>query len=87
MQFVEAHAQQIKAQGIEDVESFVVSPRDGEKLVVLYGKEIVIDGPGGLPWVAYEKTGLAGKRIAIGARGVAREMDPSQFAEVFENGS
>ncbi len=86
LKFLESQGRQLKSHGIENVESLLTSPRDGKKLVVLYGNKIVNDGPGGLPWVAYEQTSAAGNRYAIGARGVAQEMNPEQFSEVFGNG-
>ena len=63
--------------GIEDVDATFVSPRDNQPYVLLRG------GPAG-PWqvVAYEKTGLEGKRYVITAMGSALELEESALKQI-----
>ncbi len=81
--FLTSRKDRLATAGISQVEDLLVSPRDGQPLVVLYGKQSAPEGPGGLPWAAYEQTGLAGRRCVIGARGTVEEMDKEHFAQVF----
>lgn len=84
--FLNANRSEIQSRGYGDLDQFLVSPRDGKDIVVLYGSDVIEDGPGGLPWVAYEQTGVNGSRFAIGARGVASELGPEEFSSVFGEG-
>lgn len=72
-------ADMLKSQGIADVEQLLVSPRDGQPLVVLYGESIIQDENSGFPWIAHETLGIGGKKLVIGARGNVEEMTQEQI--------
>jgi hypothetical protein len=82
-EFLQSHTDRLAQADISQVGDLLVSPRDGQPLTVLYGKQSIAEGPGGLPWAAFEQTGLAGKRCAIGARGTVEEMEQERFTQVF----
>ncbi|MEO2045870.1 MAG: hypothetical protein ABGX16_04785 [Pirellulales bacterium] len=81
--FLQSHNDRLAQADISQVGELLVSPRDGQPLTVLYGKQSIAEGPGGLPWAAFEQTGLAGKRCAIGARVTVEEMEQERFDQVF----
>jgi hypothetical protein len=82
IEFIDKSSEFLKTQGIESSQELFISPRDEEPLVVLYGKDMIPDGPGGLPWVAYESKGANGKKFLIGARGTTEEMTPEQIEAI-----
>lgn len=82
-EYLTSKTQLLEARGFKDRKQFLTSLRDGKELIILFTDEVVADGPGGFPWVAYERTGIEGRRYAIGARGTARELDAAEFADVF----
>lgn len=67
---------------IDTPSDLLVSPRDGQSLVVLYGDQVILEGPGGLPWVAYEAQGVDGKQYIIGARGAAEEKTTAEIEQI-----
>lgn len=79
LQYLQQFASYLQTRGIGQPSDLLISPRDRQPLRVLYGRDIIEDGPGGLPWIAYEQQGVNGKRFMIGARGVATEVSPEEF--------
>src|SRR5262245_43674347 len=64
---------------IEDVDKAFISPRDNEPYV-LVRPEVVRRAPGGMaPVLAYEKTGVNGKRKAVSGMGSSFDMDDEKF--------
>ena len=61
---------------ITNVDDMFISPRDHEPYVVIYGK---ISTAGGAPVVAYEKTGVEGKRFVVNGLGSVEEVDEAKF--------
>lgn len=68
----------LKSQGIASLEDLLISPRDGQPIMILYGEKIIDDTPNGFPWIAYESQGVNGKKCLIGARGNVEEMTQEQ---------
>lgn len=64
---------------IVDPDELFVSERDGQPLVIVYGPR-----PEGMSRdvVAYEKTGIGGKRRVGMALGMVQELDEAQFREL-----
>jgi hypothetical protein len=77
--YLEKSADFLKSQGIAVPRDLLKSPRDGQPLSVVYGKQVVVDENTGFPWVAWESQGLDGKRYIIGARGNIDEMTKEQI--------
>ena len=76
-----SHLSQEKKLGNEAVQRLLCSPRDGEKLVMRFGK---LAGPlseNGYPWIACEQTGVDGKRYLVSARGELLEVDSQNLSE------
>jgi hypothetical protein len=74
--------------GITDPESIFVSSRDGEPYVIRYGADQA--GPPGTSEprvVAYEKTGVGGKRFVANALGAIEEVDEARFKELVPDAS
>jgi hypothetical protein len=70
------NAGQLKLFQITNVDDLFISPRDREPYVVIYGKTSSAGGP---PVVAYEKTGVEGKRFVVNALGGVEEVDEAKF--------
>src|SRR5262249_30874784 len=70
----------LTSRGIENLDDAFVSPRDNEPYVLIKPEATRLKrgGPPAMVWV-YEKTGLEGKRMAVGGMGAAFEMDEEQF--------
>lgn len=81
--FLESIPQEWQGLGMRSVDEFLTSPRDGEPLVVVVGKKLGQASPSGLPWVAYEQTGVRGKFLAINARGGVTEMSEAELTKMF----
>ena len=81
LQYLKEFTQYLQTQGIAQPSDLLVSPRDQQPLHVLYGRDVIEDGPGGFPWIAYEQQGVDGKHYLIGARGASIEFSPEEFAE------
>jgi hypothetical protein len=77
--FLGKSAEFLKTQGVANLQELLVSARDGQPLVVLYGKQIVEDENSGFPWIAYESQGRDGKKYMIGARGNVDQMTSEQI--------
>lgn len=68
---------------VDSVESLLVSSRDGQPYVVVYGKPTGPPlGPGGMPIIAYEQTGVNGKRFVASSIGGIEEVDAARFQEL-----
>ena len=70
--------------GVEDVDRAFVSPRDGQPYVIVPTRGAGRGGKGGPATrvIAYEKTGVNGKRFVLMPRGyTVMEMDEAQFRE------
>lgn len=70
---------------VDGIESLFVSPRDGEPLAILYGKEVGRSGVTGMPWIAYEQKSTNGQRYVVNAIGLASVMEEEEFRDVFPN--
>lgn len=75
--FLDKNSHILDGYAIESVDDVFISPRDNEPYVVVYGKRAKI--------VAYEATGLDGKRFVADELGIAREVDEAEFAELVPN--
>jgi hypothetical protein len=78
----------IQSTGVTDVDSVLVSKRDGQPFVVRYGKAGGVGGPPqpgkspSEPVVAYEKTGVDGKRMVAFSTGRVELVDETRFQEL-----
>lgn len=64
--------------GLKDVGQLFVSPRDGQPLVIFYGKALPPADDSGYPAVACEKTGVGGSRLVANTRGGVQEIAVDQ---------
>lgn len=62
---------------VSSLDELFVSERDGQPLVVVYGK-----APAGSDLVVYEQTGVDGLRQVGHRIGMVEEVDASKFAEI-----
>ena len=69
--------------GVKNIDDVLSSPRDGEKLVLLFGDQLGPESPDGFPWIGYEKTGGSQDRIVVSARGMVEVMDHDTFETTF----
>ena len=73
----------------ESADDLLVSPRDGQPYVVLYGAELSMPDPSsnqGWPPVAYEAEGVEGKRQVAFFSGGVEELDDEAFAAKVPSG-
>jgi hypothetical protein len=77
-EFLATRQERLTAGGL-DVERVLKSPRSGERWVVVYGPSgpLVIDGMG---IVAYEKSAVDGKRMAVNIRGGLEMIDENKLS-------
>ena len=67
---------------VKDLESLLVSPRDGQPFKIVYGKlSAPIDSPD-TPWVAYEQMGINGQRLAVQVRGGVHELTTQEINQI-----
>jgi hypothetical protein len=61
----------------------LASPRDGQPLVVVYGRPLKDDPEIGFPLIAHEKTGVDGQLIAISSSGTIVPKSSEDIARLF----
>lgn len=66
--------------GVKTVDELFVSPRDSQPLVIKYGKDASKLLERGV--VAYEQTGVAGRRLVAFDLGSVKEVDENEFKEL-----
>jgi hypothetical protein len=66
-----------------DVNELLTSPRDGQPLVIVYGKKLAPADSPGTPWATIEQTGVDGKRMAAQVRGAVDELSPEAVEKEF----
>ncbi len=67
---------------LTSVDDLLISNRDKQPYVILYGDVTGPKGPAGMPVVAYEKTGVNGKRFVASSLGAIEEVDEKRFQEL-----
>ena len=69
-----------------DIQSLLVSPRDGKPLVIVPGDQVGPTGPSSvMPIVAFESEGVDNLRKTITARGGVFEIESSEIEQIFPN--
>jgi hypothetical protein len=81
--FLQERSKGIERMDIGGVDGLLKSPRDGQPLVVLYGKRKAPADSPNTPWAAYEQTGVDGKHMAAQVRGSVEELTADQIAKEF----
>ncbi|MBA3482551.1 MAG: hypothetical protein H0T51_12120 [Pirellulales bacterium] len=76
-------AERIDRMDVGGVDGLLKSPRDGQPLVVVYGRPIAPPAAPNSPWVAHEQTGVDGKMMASKVRGEVEELTPDEVAKEF----
>jgi hypothetical protein len=79
--YVESKLGELQANGVTSAEDLLVSPRDGQPLIVVCGKRLTPPDQPDAPWAVYEATGVDGKRMIASARGAVVELSPEEFAQ------
>lgn len=73
---------ELKTRGIDSVDSFLTSPRDGKPYVVMYGLKMQAPDAQGGPVIAHEQVGQSGKRNVAFMTGRIAEVDEAEFAKL-----
>lgn len=81
--FLTESSKRIERMELGGVDGLLKSPRDGQPLVVVYGKRIAPAGAPNSPWVAHEQTGVDGKMMAAKVRGEVEELTADEIAKQF----
>jgi hypothetical protein len=68
----------VYAQADPDPSKYVRSARDGEEFVVVWG--LNLENVPADTVLAYEKTGVDGKRMVVSLNGMVREVSEDEFA-------
>ena len=71
----------LAALGVTDPDTLFISPRDGKPYTVVYGRARGPADPVGIPLIAYEQDGKAGKRMVVSLRGDVEEVDRAHFGQ------
>jgi hypothetical protein len=64
-------------------EQLLTSPRDGQPLVVVYGRRLKDAPEFGFPVIAHEKTGVDGQQMVIAANGTVELKSADEVARLF----
>jgi hypothetical protein len=72
----------IKRLGVDSVDDLLTSPRDGQQIVVIYGKKVAPPDSPNTPWACYEQTGVDGKQMAAQVRGEVKELSADEIAKL-----
>ena len=78
----ELRPEELQMLKVTDVEKMFVSPRDGQPYVVRYGTKLPPPGPQGASIVAYEQTGVSGRRYVAYATAGTAEIDEATFRQL-----
>jgi hypothetical protein len=70
--------------GLKSMDELLVSPREGQKMIVVQDGKKGIMSPDGFPWAAFEETGVGGTRIVVSGRGTIVEMSEDEFERTFK---
>ena len=82
-QFVQSlPPEQLAAMKATDTNQLFTSARDHEPYVIVYGKPTGPPGPAGSPVIAYERTGIEGKRFVASSMGAVEEVDEARFKQL-----
>jgi hypothetical protein len=82
-QFVQSlPPEQLAAMKATDTNQLFTSARDHEPYVIVYGKPTGPPGPAGSPVIAYERTGVEGKRFVASSMGAVEEVDEARFKQL-----
>lgn len=73
----------LKVYNVDHLDELLVSARDKQPFVIVYGQLLTPKNSPDTPWAAYERTGIAGKRLATKVRGTTEELTPEQFTSEF----
>ncbi len=74
--------EQLAAMKATDADKLFTSARDHEPYVIVYGKPNGPPGPAGAPVIAYEHTGIEGKRFVASSMGAVEEVDEAHFRQL-----
>ncbi len=77
--WLEAHMNELTPYGVKSVDDLLKSSRDGQPLVVVYGKKVADPNQPDMPWAAYEQTGAGGTRLACNIRGAVAKLGSEEF--------
>ena len=81
-EYLQSRSEDLKRYNVETLDQLLVSPRDGQPLIIVTSQRRVPFGAPGMPWAAYEQTGVDGKRIAVQVRGGAHELTAEEIAKL-----
>jgi hypothetical protein len=73
---------ELAAMQIANIDEILVSPRDNQPYVVRYGLQAGVPSPTGSPVVAYEQSGVGGRRYVAYQLGGVEEIDESRFRQL-----
>lgn len=79
--YLESRMSDLIVYGVKSVDDLLCNGRDGLPLQVIYGEKVVSPNAPEYPWVAYEQTGVAGRRLAVHARGGVQELGAEEFSQ------
>jgi hypothetical protein len=82
--YLQQNSARIERLELGGVDGLLKSPRDGQPLVVVYGKPIAPADSPNTPWVAHEQTGVDGKMMAVKVRSEVLELTPEEIAKEFK---
>ena len=73
--------ERLEAFQVTDIDKLFVSPRDNQPYVVVYRGQGGLGPPGGATVIAYEQTGVDGKRYVALSNTAVEEMDEEKFRQ------
>jgi hypothetical protein len=84
MKYLRRRQSRLAGYGLESMDELLVSPREGQKMIVVQGGQQGMMSPDGFPWAAFEETGVGGTRIVVSGRGTIVEMSEEEFERTFK---
>ena len=81
--FMKSQSNSMERRGVEDLEQFLMSPRDYQPYTIVSGKLVKVSDSPGVFWAAHEQTGVDGNRMAVRTYGGVDLLGPDEFGREF----
>lgn len=86
-EYVESRSEEFQRYNIQELDQLLISPRDQQPFVIVTGKRVVPSHSPGMPWAAYEQTGLDGVVMAVQVRGGVHDLSAEELGEIIGQGT
>jgi hypothetical protein len=79
--YLQSHLKTLSDYRVKSVDDLLRHGRDGQPFKLFYGSKVPLPERPEYVWVAHERTGVAGKRLACDSRGGIHEITDIEYAQ------